>query len=110
MRDGRTNEQLKIELLSQWKLEAEFRNKQNNQNRAKNPTHCCPYCLPLHLQHSRLNRTQERGKERKGLQLKHIFKFTQRTFRDMQIFLQSLQFLQSFCECVNVYFLLMRYI
>ena len=27
MRDGRTdNEQLKIELLSQWKLEAEFRN------------------------------------------------------------------------------------
>ena len=25
--DGRTNEQLKIELLSQWKLEAEFRNK-----------------------------------------------------------------------------------
>ena len=25
MRDGRTNEQLKIELLSQWKLEAEFR-------------------------------------------------------------------------------------
>ena len=27
MRDERTNEQLKIELLSQWKLEAEFRNK-----------------------------------------------------------------------------------
>ena len=26
MRDGQTNEQLKIELLSQWKLEAEFRN------------------------------------------------------------------------------------
>ena len=26
MRDGRTNEQLKIELLSQWKLEAESRN------------------------------------------------------------------------------------
>ena len=26
MRDGRTDEQLKIELLSQWKLEAEFRN------------------------------------------------------------------------------------
>ena len=26
MRDGRTNKQLKIELLSQWKLEAEFRN------------------------------------------------------------------------------------
>ena len=25
--DGRTNEQLKTELLSQWKLEAEFRNK-----------------------------------------------------------------------------------
>ena len=25
MRDGQTNEQLKIELLSQWKLEAEFR-------------------------------------------------------------------------------------
>ena len=24
--DGQTNEQLKIELLSQWKLEAEFRN------------------------------------------------------------------------------------
>ena len=24
--DERTNEQLKIELLSQWKLEAEFRN------------------------------------------------------------------------------------
>ena len=27
MRDGRTNEQLKIGLLSQWKLEAEFRKK-----------------------------------------------------------------------------------
>ena len=26
MRDKQTNEQLKIELLSQWKLEAEFRN------------------------------------------------------------------------------------
>ena len=26
MRDGQTNEQLKTELLSQWKLEAEFRN------------------------------------------------------------------------------------
>ena len=31
MRDGRTdNEQLKIELLSQWKLEAEFRNIYDN--------------------------------------------------------------------------------
>ena len=27
--DGQTNEQLKIELLSQWKLEAEFRNDDN---------------------------------------------------------------------------------
>ena len=27
---GRTNEQLKIELLSQWKLEAEFHNEQRN--------------------------------------------------------------------------------
>ena len=26
MRDRQTNEQLKIELLSQWKLEAKFRN------------------------------------------------------------------------------------
>ena len=29
MRDGQTNEQLKIELLSQWKLEAEFRKNVN---------------------------------------------------------------------------------
>ena len=34
MRDGRTNndKQLKIELLSQWKLEAEFRNLYNFDN------------------------------------------------------------------------------
>ena len=31
--DGQTNdEQLKIELLSQWKLEAEFRNTENSEN------------------------------------------------------------------------------
>ena len=37
--------------------------KQNNQNRAKNSTPAA-YTAPLHLQHSRLNRTQERGKEK----------------------------------------------
>ena len=36
MRDGRTDEQLKIELLSQWNLEAEFRNDGNlNLNQIK---------------------------------------------------------------------------
>ena len=35
MRDGQTNEQLKIELLSQWKLEAEFRNLNKSCNGTK---------------------------------------------------------------------------
>ena len=44
MRDGRTdNEQLKIELLSQWKLEAEFRNLTTNSETAmlSRSTYCC---------------------------------------------------------------------
>ena len=42
MRDGRTNndKQVKIELLSQWKLEAEFRNFQQKMSKLSTTTNC----------------------------------------------------------------------
>ena len=42
--DGRTNEELKIELLSQWKLEAEFRNLRSYETF---PTHIVNFLPPL---------------------------------------------------------------